>query len=215
VPASRTASNRRAVTLLLVRHGETDWNRDRIWQGHSGPGLNDAGREQAEELAAQLDTVDAIYASDARRAVETAEILSASLDRDITTDVRLREVGFGEWEGLTRKEIDHRYADAVTRWEAEQQPPPAFVEPDDAMAARVLEALGAISDRHPRGRVLVVTSGGPIRAVQAHVRGIDQAMLARRMVPTVKNCALVKVVIREGIFEEARPGRPPPSAASL
>ncbi len=203
------------MTLLLVRHGETDWNRDHRWQGHSGVGLNDVGRQQARELAAELDGVDAIYTSDAQRALETAEILGAWLGRAVTTDVRLREVAFGEWEGLTRQEIDDQYAGAVTRWETDQRPPPAFVEPDEVMAARVLEALRGISDQYPEKCVLFVTSGGPIRAVQAHVRGIDQAMMARRLVPAVKNCALVEVVLREGVFEEPGSDCPQADATSL
>jgi broad specificity phosphatase PhoE len=111
-------------------------------------------------------------------------------------------VDFGEWEGLTRHEIDDRYAGAVTHWETDLRPPPAFVERDEAMAERVLQALRAICDAHPGGRVLVVTSGGPIRAAQAHVHGIDQAMMARRLVRTVRNCGLVELVVRGCVFEE-------------
>jgi probable phosphoglycerate mutase len=67
------------VTLLLVRHGETDWNRNGRWQGRRGEGLNETGRSQAADLAAQLDSVDAIYSSDSIRALETAEILKLAV----------------------------------------------------------------------------------------------------------------------------------------
>jgi broad specificity phosphatase PhoE len=189
-----------SATLLLARHGETDWNRDHRWQGHTGPPLNEKGRRQARELAAHVNNIDAIYSSDTQRARETAEIVAAHLGTTVTTDERLREVNFGEWEGLTRQEIDSRYAGAFTRWEACERPLPAGVEADEVMARRVIEALHEIAERHPGGRVLVVTSGGPIRAAEAHLQGIDQTM-ARRQLRTVENCALVERVVRDGAFE--------------
>ena len=93
------------TTLLLVRHGETDWNRLGRWQGHSDTPLNARGREQARELAPQLDGVDVVYSSDLARARETAEILAEELGADVRLDARLRERGFGAWEGLTAAEI--------------------------------------------------------------------------------------------------------------
>ena len=71
------------TTLLLVRHGETDWNAERRWQGHADVPLNERGRKQAQRLADSFpgDAVDAIYASDLARARETAEILGARLGR--------------------------------------------------------------------------------------------------------------------------------------
>lgn len=184
------------ATLLLVRHGETDWNLTHRWQGHTGPPLNETGRRQALDFAARLSDIGAIYSSDTERAKETAEIVADCLGLPVATDPRLREVNFGEWEGLTRREIDLRYTGAFTRWEAGERPLPAGVEADEAMAERVLHALREIAEGHPDDRVLVVTSGGPIRAVQAHLRGVDQRS-ARRLIETVGNCVLVEFVVRE------------------
>ena len=64
------------ATLLIARHGETDWNRNHLWQGHTGPPLNETGRRQAAHLATQIDKVDAVYSSDTVRAYETAVILA-------------------------------------------------------------------------------------------------------------------------------------------
>ncbi len=189
------------TTLLLVRHGETDWNRDHRWQGYTGPPLNDRGRQQARELAARVDgNIDAVYTSDSDRARETAEIVAESLELSVHADERLREVNFGEWEGLTRHEIDRLYAGAFSRWEACETPLPAGVESDEDMAGRVLESLREIAAGHAGGRVLVVTSGGPIRATQAHAGGVDQAV-ARRSLRTIENCGVVELVVREGAFE--------------
>ena len=187
------------ATLLLARHGETDWNRTHRWQGFTGPPLNETGRRQAEELAAKVDDLDAIYSSDSERARETARIVAARLGLSVTEDPRLREVNFGEWEGLTRQEINERYSGAFSRWDACELAEPTGGESDAAMAERVLQALSEIADRHAHERVLVVTSGGPIRAVQAHASGIEQAV-ARRHFRRVDNCALLDLVIRDGSF---------------
>ncbi len=185
------------ATLLLARHGETDWNRDHRWQGFTGPPLNGEGRRQARALAAQLQGIDAIYSSDTERARETAWIVATRLGMRVIEDARLREVNFGEWEGLTRAEINARYAGAFSRWDACELAEPTGGESDASMADRVLHALRDIADHHTADRVLVVTSGGPIRAVQAHVAGIEQAV-ARRHFSRVGNCALIELVIRDG-----------------
>jgi broad specificity phosphatase PhoE len=190
--------------LLLARHAETDWNRDHRWQGHSDPPLNETGRRQARELAERLEreNLQAIYSSDAARARETAKIVASRLSLPVQTDARLREASFGEWEGLTRQQIRQRYADDFAHWEAAERPLPPGIEPDEAMAERVIAALHEIAAAHPDDRVLVVTSGGPIRAVEAHVGGVDQ-LHARRLLGTVDNCGLVELVVRDGGF--ARP----------
>lgn len=86
-------------TLLLARHGETDWNLHHRWQVSTGPPLNETGRRQAAKLASQLDDLGAIYSSDTERAHETATIVAARPGLTVTTDKRLREVDFGAWEG--------------------------------------------------------------------------------------------------------------------
>jgi broad specificity phosphatase PhoE len=185
------------TTLLLARHGETDWNRDHLWQGHTGPPLNETGRQQAADLARQIDAIDAVYSSDTERVYETALILAERHGLCVLTDPRLREVNFGEWEGLTRAQINERFGGAFTKWLSGESSTPNGGEADEAMAERVMAAIAAIAEQHPGGRVLVVTSGGPIRSVEARIRGIDQAT-ARQTVQTVSNCSLVELVVRDG-----------------
>ena len=145
-----------ATTLLIARHGETDWNRARRWQGHADPPLNDFGREQARALSATVTQIDAIYASDLVRARQTAEIVGAEHGVPVRVEPRLREVDVGEWSGLTNNEIAERYPGA-TQW--------TTGETREAMGERVVAALLEIAAAHPGGRVLVVTHGGPIGAV--------------------------------------------------
>ena len=96
------------TTLLLVRHGETDWNADGRLQGHTDRPLTDFGRRQARDLAAALagEDLTAIYSSDLTRARETAEIVAERLGLPVVLDRDLREKDWGNWEGLTAVERD-------------------------------------------------------------------------------------------------------------
>ena len=150
------------ATLILARHGETDWNRDGIWQGHGDPPLNELGRRQATELAEKLADVeiDALYSSDLRRAYETAEIVGGAKGLTITADPDLREMDVGSWSGLTMEEI----RSAFPKWRTRRG------------IARGLPREGCRRARpHRKGArrpaVLVVTHGGVVRALQRHLFG--------------------------------------------
>jgi 2,3-bisphosphoglycerate-dependent phosphoglycerate mutase len=147
--------------IILARHGETDWNRERRWQGHSDRPLNDTGREQAEALAAQLadEPIAAVYSSDLMRAYETARIVSERLGLDVVTVPGLRERRFGSWEGLQDVDVERLF--------------PGINGPPDGesraeMLDRVLDSLESIAQANPDRTVLVVSHGGPIRAVLRH-----------------------------------------------
>jgi broad specificity phosphatase PhoE len=180
------------ATILLVRHGETDWNRERRWQGHADRPLNQTGREQAQALAEQVahDPPAAIYSSDLLRARETAEIVAARVGVAVVLDARLREVDVGEWSGLTMAEIEHSYPDGARRrveggtgWEQG--------ETYEATGARILGALREIASRHD-GRVLVVTHGGAMRAVWTASGDHGER-------PHFGNCALHPLHIEDGV----------------
>ena len=187
------------TTLLLARHGETDWNSERRWQGHADRPLNDRGREQARELAASLDgTVDAIYSSDLLRASETAEIVGAALGLPVAVDPGLREVDVGEWSGLVHTEIESRYPEGFARW---RQGMHGWEDGEsyDEMGVRVVGALLAIAARHPGETVLVVSHGGAIRACQAAAAGLGNDEFRRRSEgrPT-PNCAVFRFTVADG-----------------
>jgi broad specificity phosphatase PhoE len=186
------------ATIVLARHGETDWNRDNRFQGNADPPLNDAGREQSRALADRLtgDGIAAVYASPLRRARETAEIVAERLELPVSTVEPLREIDVGEWSGLTRSEIEERFPEAFARW-LDYAHGWQHGETYDQLGERVLPALLDLANRHDGERILVVTHGGPIRAVAAYVAGIGYGE-ARRAATVVGNCAVVVYASRGG-----------------
>jgi len=175
------------TTILLVRHGETDWNLERRVQGHSDTPLNETGRAQARALADALggESIDAVYSSDLLRAHETARIVAESRGLDVTAIPDLRERDFGTWEGLTDDEIFTRFPESKSgTW--------GDAETREEMAQRVLAALQRIAASHPDGHVLVVTHGGPVRVVLAGC-GVDG-------VGPIANCAVHRLGFEEDGF---------------
>jgi broad specificity phosphatase PhoE len=187
--------------LLLVRHGETDWNRDRRVQGHSDTRLNETGRAQARELAQALAEIELVgaYSSDLRRARETAEIAVAGRGIDVVELPELRERSFGSWEGLADDEIPRHDPDGYKRWRAGHGDGAPDAEPHAALLARIRGAVDRIAAEHPEGKVLVVSHGGPLRVVHALAHGLDY-LEHRHAIPFVENCALMRWAVRDGIL---------------
>jgi len=162
--------------LFLVRHGETEWNRVGRWQGKTDIPLSDVGRQQARALAAELmgRGIADVHASDLRRAMETAQLIAAALGvAEPKVDARLRERGFGCFEGFTREECAERHPDAWTRYLADRRATPPGGEPQADVAARILAALTDIA-RAPvaaDAATLVVSHGGAIRTFIHEVTG--------------------------------------------
>ncbi len=149
------------TTLLLARHGETDWNVEGRWQGWADAPLNDNGRAQARELAEQLRSTpfDAVYSSDLKRAHETAEIVAAPHDVPVIADAGLREIDVGSWSGLTRAELQEQFPDG-TRPDGETR---------EQHSARVHEAVERIARANLGRRILIVTHGGTMRALRGQI----------------------------------------------
>jgi len=160
--------------VLLIRHGQSEWNADGRWQGQADPPLTDLGRDQALHATRNLGVVDAIVASDLQRATDTALVVSNELGvGPIVLDEGLRERDAGEWSGLTRAEIERDWPgylepiadERVGSPDGERRRPPGW-ESDDALLARARQALGRIHDLAPHGEVIVVTHGGVIYAIE-------------------------------------------------
>lgn len=161
--------------LILVRHGETDWNRDGRFQGQADPPMNAAGREQARLLARQFRgrPVEAVYSSDLQRAAETARLVAEMLRLPVVLDPRLREIRLGAWEGRLVEEIIRQFP---AEWEARQSDPlrsrAPLGESVEEVAARVWQAADEIAARHPHGPVLVVAHGVSLATLRCRARRI-------------------------------------------
>ncbi len=152
--------------VLLLRHGQSEWNAVRRWQGSADTPLTELGREQARRTAHRLQTLDADFvgpwSSDLARASETASILADGLGiGPVVTDPRLREAHAGEWQGMTPDEIEAAYPG----WLAAHRRPSSF-EPFAEVVTRAVDAVVAItSTSNGAGIPLVVTHSGLIRSM--------------------------------------------------
>lgn len=161
----------RTVTLYLARHGETAWNLERRWQGHTDTPLNDTGRAQARELAARARSlgVTAVGSSDLARARETARIVAEALGPGVALlppYPSLRERGFGGFEGLTADECAERFPEAWERYRADARHCPPDAEPHDVFRRRVVDAVVRAASEVP-AHALIVAHGGVLRALAA------------------------------------------------
>jgi 2,3-bisphosphoglycerate-dependent phosphoglycerate mutase len=160
--------------LLLVRHGQSSWNREHRIQGQLDPPLSEEGRRQAEQLGHRLAgrQLAGFYTSDLKRASETSQAIGAVIGVDAEPMPGLREISLGEWEGLRTEELALRFPEAWAKWTEE---PDWDLVPGGEGAApfetRVAAALGAIFERHAHGDVLVVTHGGVIQVALHRVFG--------------------------------------------
>jgi len=186
------------TTIYLARHGESDWNAENRFQGRADRPLTDLGRRQAELLAEQVAALPlrAVYTSPLRRSVETAEIVAAPLGIVPIHDQALSEVDVGSWAGLTRREVEERFPEGFHNWIAGG----AGWEDGEtyqAMALRVLQAIRSIAESHADGHILVVSHGGPIRAV--HAAAADMTVEDyRRLRPVEPNARLSAVAVENG-----------------
>jgi probable phosphoglycerate mutase len=178
--------------VYLARHGETSWNKEGRWQGHTDIELNDVGFEQARALGELLRGRDIgrIHSSDLARARQTAETAAAILGvAEVVIDRALRERSFGLFEGLTRSECAERHPELWTSYRADPRCVPPGAESQDVLAERMHGALARAAQRRhdaDHGPVLVVSHGGSIRALLARSTGA--------MPPPLENVAVFRAV---------------------
>jgi phosphoserine phosphatase len=157
--------------VLVLRHGESEWNALGRWQGLADPALSDKGRRQAAGAALQLGTFDGIWASSLTRAFETAAII-AELNGigPVQIEPLLRETDVGPWQGLTTPQIETEWPGFLARGER-----PDGFEPYDIAGRRMLDGLGAVAAQHPVGsELLVVSHSGVIRSARQQTGGDDR-----------------------------------------
>lgn len=183
------------MRLYLTRHGETVWHHENRYAGVSDIALTERGRHQATQLAAWAKGagLDAVYSSDLTRAVETAAPAAQTAGLPLRRDARLREVHFGDGEGLTRGEMRTRFP---TDLDAHISQPASCALPAgerglDAIA-RALPALDDIERTHPSGVVLVVMHSTLMRLLLCTALGVDPDRY-RALFPRVRNGALTEL----------------------
>lgn len=163
--------------ILIVRHGETDWNRTRRAQGQIDIPLNEEGRAQARRVSGELADrrLAAVYSSDLARAADTARVIANAHRLEVVLDPAFREMDQGEWEGLSNEEIKRRWpVQWNDRWRSAR---PGGESPEEVLE-RMLNGIGGIADRHPGDVVALVGHGAAIRWVVAVALGYGRDRMA-------------------------------------
>jgi|SRR6476661_1705410 len=184
--------------ILLARHGETDWNRDGRWQGHSDRPLDDAGREQARLLGVHLAWVgiDLLYSSDLARARETAAAVAAATGLGVSVDADLREVDVGELVGCSRAEAEARDPAWYREWRDGAVAGYPGGETYLDVHRRSVAAFRRILDEADGRTAAVVCHGGNIRAITAEVVGLGADQ--RWRIGAAANCSITAFERRYG-----------------
>jgi probable phosphoglycerate mutase len=187
--------------LVLIRHGETDMNRELRFQGQVNVGLNATGHEQARRLAARMagEQADAVYVSDLLRARQTAEPIAGGLCLDPVPESGLREQHFGRVDGMRVDDIQREHPEAWAGWLRFDQD---FAMPEGestrAFHARVMDAVRKVLAAHPEQTVVVVTHGGVLDMIYRTARALDLSGPRQSEIP---NAGLNRIRVRDGVFE--------------
>ena len=186
--------------LLLARHGETLWHAENRYAGSSDVGLTPRGLQQAEQLGrwAGRHTIPAVYSSDLSRAMITAGPAAAALGCSVQVDARLREVDFGQGEGLTTTEMRERFPQSVNDFrERPGHSPFPGGESGRAALDRAWPALERIAVRHDDQPALVVMHSTLMRLILCRVLGMPLD-LYRTAFPSVINAAVTTIELGSG-----------------
>jgi len=185
--------------LYLVRHGQTDWNASGRLQGTTDIPLNAAGRDQAERVADELKAIvsarTAVFASPLARAADTARTIADALGvANVTLDPRLAERAYGPWEGLTLREREERYPEAVEQWRLHGEAEVEGIEGNGPLARRVVAAIAEHTASAPDG--LVVVSHGS--AIRVGIHALLGMAPERRAIANLGNTRWSELVWRRG-----------------
>ncbi|MBC3177877.1 bifunctional RNase H/acid phosphatase [Corynebacterium lujinxingii] len=162
--------------FILLRHGQTHHSAERRFSGTSNPDLTDTGREQAKRAASALQgfgRIDTIVASPQARAQQTAEYAAEALGLSIATDDGLRELDFGDFEGLTRDEVIAKDAEAFATWQSSPNNAPPSGESLTAFHRRVTRARLKLQERYEGQTVLLVTHMTPVKSIVRQALGAN------------------------------------------
>ena len=173
--------------ILVIRHGETAWNREEVFRGRADVPLSERGREQARLLAEAVreQPVRAVYSSPLARARETAAPLAQALGLELTIDERMIDMSFGDWEGRPRAEVEKEQPGPYQTWLTE---PARFRAPGGEslsdVLARAWPALQEIAERHAEDAAAVVSHRVVCKVLLCAALGVGEAGFWRVRVDT-------------------------------
>ncbi|MEP7163021.1 MAG: class I tRNA ligase family protein, partial [Candidatus Moraniibacteriota bacterium] len=178
---------------FLVRHGETDWNKERRTQGHQDSPLNETGREQAHRVALQLKNHDIglIISSDLGRCKETAEVIAKATGAPVDFDEALRERYYGEAEGLLYEETENQFGHPYASYEEAQ----GNAESPKELEERIASAFSRHKETHGHKNVVIVSHGASLRMLMKRIRNLSFDDARRR--PGIKNAESFSLDILE------------------
>ncbi|HZD61054.1 MAG TPA: histidine phosphatase family protein [Anaerolineae bacterium] len=183
------------MRLYLVRHGETELNRQFRFIGRTDVGLSSIGREQAMTLADRLkkEDITAVYSSNLRRAIQTAETIAQPLSVAVKQIADLREIDFGNWEGMTYDEIDIADHEHFHAWIADQTVVPIpGGESWQHFEHRVKNAIMSVIMDEREGNIIVVSHGGPIKLLMTYFHG-DDSEYFKSFWPSPRGLSIVEI----------------------
>ncbi len=180
--------------LILLRHGETEWNALRCYQGQSDVPLSALGRQQAELAAEQLAgrKIDAVYTSDLERALQTASAIVEKFSLPILMDPRLREMNFGVLEGMTFEEGQAKYPEMIASWLNDYNQPLKGGEKLDDFTARIVSFLDDLKQNHDGEILLLVAHGGSLGELVRLALGLP---VERRWAFAMDNASLSELIL--------------------
>ena len=178
--------------IYLVRHGETDWNNEGRFQGHTNIPLNEKGKLQAQVAYEKLRAInfDLIYSSDLERAAQTARIITAYRKIQIRYDARLRERDAGIYSGLTLSEISKIKGLDLTISQYVSDDKLEGIEPLSHLISRVSEFLENLSN-NKFSKCLIIGHGGSLSIIASNLTGIPFKEMM------FKNCGIKKVIMED------------------
>lgn len=192
--------SREMTTLWLLRHAQSQWNHEGRWQGQADTSLSELGRQQAHRVGKRLRRfqIQHLISSDARRALETAQIVGSYLNLTPTPHAGLRESDIGLWAGLTTAEIMAGFPDEWAAMNARQEVRRGGGETYGELRARTLAAAQEVVAQFPGQTILMVSHGAAIRALISAALGLDLFTMHNLWIGS--NTALSRLYYREGHF---------------
>jgi broad specificity phosphatase PhoE len=184
------------MNLYMVRHGQTAASRENRFSGSSDPPLTAVGEAMAAAFAQAYATVnwDAIYTSPMLRARQTAEPLSRLTGVPATVEDGLKEIAYGEWEGLRQDDVKQRWPEAFEYWadDVASRGTPGG-ETAFHVAARAMRVVDGIRFRHREGNVLIVSHKATLRVITCALLGLDVRLFRERIAEPVSAVTMFKV----------------------